>query len=111
MEAEEGSSLDIDAAVKAFGDDLGVGIERSIAYLKSSGEAERVDRILLCGGGARIHGLPQALAERQRVPVELLDPLRKISFAAGIFGTDDPKTVGPQLTVAIGLALRKGQEK
>jgi type IV pilus assembly protein PilM len=109
--AEEGSGLDIDAAVKAFGDELGVGIERSIAYLKSSGEAERVDRILLCGGGARIHGLAQALAERQRVPVELVDPLRKISFPAEIFGTDDPKTVGPQLTVAIGLALRKAQEK
>jgi type IV pilus assembly protein PilM len=108
---DAGASLDIDAAVKVFGDELGVGIERSIAYLKSSGEAERVDRILLCGGGARIHGLPQALAERQRVPVELVDPLRKISFAPGVFGTDDPKTVAPQLTVAIGLALRKAQEK
>ncbi len=109
--SEGASPLDIAPAVKAFGDELGVGVERSIAYLKSSGEAERVDRILLSGGGAQIPGLPQALAERQRVPVDLVDPLRKIAYAAETFGPEDPRKIGPQLTVAIGLALRKAQEK
>jgi type IV pilus assembly protein PilM len=75
--------------------------------LKSSGEAERVDRVLLSGGGARILGLPQMLAERQRVPVDIVDPLRRIQFAPESFGADDPRGIGPQLTVAIGLALRK----
>jgi type IV pilus assembly protein PilM len=112
LKAPEGSSpLDIAPVVKAFGDELGVGIERSLATLKSSGDAERIDRILICGGGARILGLAQILAERQRVPVDTVDPLRRITYAPEVFGADDPRTVGPQLAVSIGLALRKAQEK
>jgi type IV pilus assembly protein PilM len=108
---EADAMLDTTPAVKAFADELGVGIERSLGYLKSNGEAERIDRILLSGGGARILGLAQSLAERQRVPVDLVDPLRKVDFAPDLFGSDDPRQIGPQLTVAIGLALRKAQEK
>ena len=103
----EGSSIDVAPAVQAFGDEVGAGIERSVTYLKSSGEAERIDRILLSGGGARIPGLPQILAERQRVPVDIIDPLRRISYAPEAFGDADPRKIGPQLTVGVGLALRK----
>lgn len=105
------SSLDIQPVVQAFGDELGVGIERSVAYLKSSGDSEAIGRILLSGGGARIEGLPQILAERQRVPVDVIDPLRKIEFAPEAFGDQDPRIVGPQLAVGVGLALRKAQAK
>jgi len=110
-EGEDAGSVDIAAAVRSFGDEIGLGIERSLAYLKSNGEADRVDRIFVCGGGARIRGLAHVLAERQRVSVELVDPLRRISYTPDVFGGDDPKVVGPQLTVAIGLALRKAHEK
>jgi type IV pilus assembly protein PilM len=106
-----GAMLDIGPAVKSFGDEVGVGIERSVAYLKSNGDAERIDRILLAGGGARIEGLPQVLAERQKVPVDIVDPLRRITFAPEAFAPDDPRRIGPQLTVGIGLALRKAHEK
>ena len=74
-------------------------------------DAERIDRILLSGGGARIKGLAQILAERQKVPVDIVDPLRRITYAPEVFGAEDPKTVGAQLTVSVGLALRKAQEK
>lgn len=109
--AEGALPLDLDPVVESFGEELGVGIERSLATLKSSGDAERIDRILLSGGGARIHGLAQVLAERQKVPVDIVDPLRRITYAPEVFGADDPKTVGAQLTVSVGLALRKAQEK
>ena len=104
---EGASPLDMAPILKSFGEELGVGIERSLATLKSSGEADHIDRILLSGGGARINGLPQVLAEQQKVPVDLVDPLRRISFGAGVFDTDDPKMIGAQLTVSVGLALRK----
>jgi len=101
------SPLDMTPVLKSFGEELGVGIERSLATLKSSGEADHIDRILLSGGGARINGLPQILAEQQKVPVDIVDPLRRITYAPEVFGTEDPKTIGPQLTVSVGLALRK----
>jgi type IV pilus assembly protein PilM len=104
-----GQTLDISPAVKSFGDEVGVGIERSVAYLKSNGEAERIDRILLAGGGARIDGLAQVLAERQKVPVDLVDPLRRITYSPEQFAPADPRSIGPQLTVGVGLALRKAR--
>ncbi|MDM7917263.1 MAG: type IV pilus assembly protein PilM [Candidatus Eisenbacteria bacterium] len=109
----EGSSapFDLEPIVRSFGDELGMGIERSLATLRSSGEAERIDRILLSGGGARLQGLAQALAERQKVPVDLVDPLRKITYAPELFGSDEARAVAPQLTVGIGLALRKARQR
>ena len=92
-------------------EELGIGIEGAVAYLKSSGEAERVDRVLLSGGGARILGSAADAGRAERVPVDIVDPLRRIQFAPESFGADDPRGIGPQLTVAIGLALRKAQEK
>ncbi len=109
--AGRGSSIEVLPVVQSFGDELGIGIERSVATLKSNGDTETIGRILLSGGGARIEGLPQVLAERQKVPVDVIDPLRRIEFAPEAFGDQDPRTAGPQLTVGIGLALRKGQSK
>ncbi|MBD3162172.1 MAG: type IV pilus assembly protein PilM [Candidatus Eisenbacteria bacterium] len=107
-----GSVVDIDPVVEEFGGELGVGIERSLATLKATEEAGTIDRILLSGGGARIGGLPQLLAERQKVPVDVVDPLRRITYSPETFEEEeDPTTAGAQLTVSVGLALRKAREK
>lgn len=39
----------------------------------------KVDRVLLCGGGAALEGLPQYLAGGLGVPVELFDPFRVVN--------------------------------
>jgi len=83
-----------------------VQLDRAIAYLKSSGETERVDRILLSGGSARVPGLKEFLNTRHHVPVEVVNPLQKLSYDAALFNGDDVESVAPVLTVAIGLALR-----
>ena len=48
--------------------------------VKVSGLA--VDRVVLCGGGARLDGLPQYLATAMEVPVELFDPFRVVDTGA-----------------------------
>ncbi len=78
-----------------------------MVYLKSNGDPDHIDRVLLSGGGALIVGLGPALAERLRVPVDVVDPLRKVQHAATVGG--DPEELGPQLTVGVGLALRKAR--
>ncbi len=107
----ESASLDLNPVMEGFVAELGVGIDRSLATLRSSGEVEGIDRILLSGGGARIHGLPDSLARQQRVPVETVDPLKRITYVPDSFGVDDPRVAGTQLTVSVGLALRKAQGK
>lgn len=100
------SGIDVASIVQATCEDLSVQIDRAIAFLKSAGDADRVDRILVSGGSARVPGLTDVLAARHQVPVSVVNPVQRLNFDPGLFGGDAPETVAPVLTVAVGLALR-----
>lgn len=111
LRSKDSSALDVSPVVKTYCADLGVALERSLVYLKSNGDTDHIDRILLSGGGSLIRGLSDTLNEKMRVPVELSDPMKRIPFDPEIFGESDPANIGPQLAVGIGLALRKAHDK
>jgi type IV pilus assembly protein PilM len=100
------SGIDVASIVQATCEDLSVQIDRAVAFLKSAGDADRVDRILVSGGSARVPGLTDVLAARHHVPVGIVNPIQRLSFDPGLFGGDAPESVAPVLTVAVGLALR-----
>ncbi len=97
--------------VRSVGEEIFQGLEPSLAYLKNSGEAEGIDRIVLSGGGARLPGLAAFLAECYGVPSEVADPLAGLDYETGVFGSEDPEQLSPMLTVSVGLAMRKGVER
>ncbi|HET9252714.1 MAG TPA: type IV pilus assembly protein PilM [Candidatus Eisenbacteria bacterium] len=98
--------IDVASIVQATCEDLSVQIDRAIAFLKSAGDADRVDRILVSGGSARVPSLADVLAARHQVPVAIVNPVQRLSYDPGLFGGDAPESVAPVLTVAVGLALR-----
>jgi len=98
--------IDVASIVQSTCEDLSVQIDRAIAYLKSAGDADRVDRILLSGGSARVPGLAEFLNARHQVPVDVVNPMQRLQVDSGLFNGDSPESVAPVLTVAIGLALR-----
>jgi type IV pilus assembly protein PilM len=98
--------IDVASIVQATCEDLSVQIDRAIAYLKSAGDADRVDRILVSGGSARVPGLAEFLNARHQVPVDVVNPMQRLLVDSGLFNGDSPESVAPVLTVAIGLALR-----
>ncbi|HEY2924691.1 MAG TPA: type IV pilus assembly protein PilM [Candidatus Eisenbacteria bacterium] len=100
------SSIDVAPIIQTACEDLSVQLDRAIAYLKSSGETERVDRILLSGGSARVPGLREFLNTRHQVPVDVVNPLQKLGYDPSLFNGESVENVAPALTVAIGLALR-----
>jgi Tfp pilus assembly PilM family ATPase len=57
-----------------------------------------------------VAGFTEALAERFGIPVELLDPFRRIAFDAGKSGVS-AEEAGPTAVVAVGLALRRGGDR
>ena len=69
------------------------------------GDAQ-VTKILLCGGGSKLAGLPEELAERLEVPVEILNPFQRIKVDARKFDPDYLNEIMPEMAVAVGLALR-----
>ena len=97
--------------VRSVGEDIYQGLEPSLAYLKNSGEADGIDRIVLSGGGACLPGLAAFLAECYDVPSEIANPLAGLDYEMGVFGDEDPEQLSPMLTVSVGLALRKAVER
>ncbi|MEZ4388341.1 MAG: type IV pilus assembly protein PilM [Candidatus Krumholzibacteriia bacterium] len=97
--------------VRSVSEEIYQGLEPSLSYLKNSGEADGIDRIVVSGGGARLPGLAEYLAECYQVPGEVADPLAGLAYDAGLFGGLDPERLGPMLTVSVGLALRKAVER
>jgi type IV pilus assembly protein PilM len=101
---------DLQSIVGLVGEELAVGIEKSLSYLKTSGEADHIDRICLTGGSAFAPGLREAIEKRQGSPVEIGNPFRNMDWSEGVFGDADPEKLGPHYMVAAGLALRRGGE-
>jgi type IV pilus assembly protein PilM len=92
--------------VREVAEDVATALERSFAYLRTSGEADSADRLLVSGGGAKLPGLVDFLAERFNAEVEVANPLRKIAYDESLFEEGPVDDLAPILTVGVGLALR-----
>ncbi|MBA2626891.1 MAG: pilus assembly protein PilM [Gemmatimonadales bacterium] len=93
------------------GEELAVGIERAAAFLQSgsrsaSRSAGGVSRLYTTGGGARIPGLNQVLADRLKLPVQMANPVERLQVADGVWDMMEVDQVAPLLMLPIGLALR-----
>lgn len=55
-------------------------LQSAVTFAKSQVKLNslKLDRVLLCGGGARLAGLTQYLSKGMSVPVELFDPFRVV---------------------------------
>ena len=93
--------------VRSVGSEIYQGLEPSLSYLKTSGEADGIDRIVLSGGGAHLPGLREYLAESYNVPSEIADPLAGLDYNPDLFGEGEAEELSPLLTVSVGLALRE----
>ena len=89
--------------------EISMGIERSISYLKTAGDAENIDEVILSGGGACVPGLRDVLAEKHDIEFRVNDAVSRIDRVDNLFedAGDDVGKIGPLLTVALGLALRR----
>ena len=93
--------------VATRGDEIAVGVERAAAFLQAaSREASGIQQMYISGGGARIHGMADALNSRLGIPVEVANPLQRLRVREGVFDTMEVDRVAPLLMQSIGLALR-----
>jgi type IV pilus assembly protein PilM len=101
-------SADLQGYVEAHGEEVAVGVERAAAFLATaSRSAGGLARVYTSGGGARIPGLNEVLANRLRVPVEMANPLQGVRVKESVFETVSVDEVAPLLMLSVGLALRR----
>jgi type IV pilus assembly protein PilM len=82
-------------------------IQRSFEFYLASAGDEPIESLYLSGGSSRLKGLSQVLASRLKLPVELLNPFRRIDIPEKLFAVDYVHDVGPMTAMAAGLALRQ----
>jgi type IV pilus assembly protein PilM len=92
--------------VNGVAEDLSTGIERSLSFLRTSGDAETIDRVVLSGGGGRFPGLAEFLKDRHGFEVDEGDPLAGIGYEADLFEDYDLAEISPLLAVSVGLGVR-----
>jgi type IV pilus assembly protein PilM len=101
-------SAHLDAVMESRGEEIAVGIERAAAFLASSSRsAGQVRAIYTCGGGARIPGLSDALADRLRLSVQQANPLTNLTIRDGALDSLVTDEVAGLLMLPIGLAMRQ----
>lgn len=78
---------------------------RYFAFEMGGTDAQRMDRLLITGGGGLLKYLPDFLNSRLSVPVEIVDPLRGFEVDKAVKDELESGS-GQRLTAALGLALR-----
>ena len=96
--------------IEAASDSIAAEIQRSIDfYLATSGEGE-ISKIYVTGGTANLAALARAIERRSRVPVETWSPTEKVTIEAKEVSPELLTQRSAQLSVALGLSLRKDRE-
>jgi type IV pilus assembly protein PilM len=80
-------------------------IRGSLDYYSATSPTGPVTRVVLSGGGARLRGLAERLAERLRVPVETGSPLSGVAVGSTGLSEAQLRFVDPIAAVPVGLAL------
>jgi type IV pilus assembly protein PilM len=87
-------------------DYVGAELQKTLDFFKNTTPGETIDKIYISGGSSRVPNLLESLGERFGIPVERLDPFRRVTM-----GKDIPEETTQELSasaaVAVGLASRK----
>jgi type IV pilus assembly protein PilM len=104
--SEKSASLSkISFLVRPVLERLTAEIERSLEYYKSQFNEERIDSVLLTGGGANLKNIVSYLGKELRLPVEHFNPLKKILFDSKKIDVQLLDQVGSAFTIAAGMAF------
>ncbi len=105
-EVEGITKENIEEAYRDAFDDLAMDTQQTFAYYQSTGGGSGLN-LLLCGGGSSLPGLLEAFREKLEITVEYLDLCNSIEVDEMKFHEGISAEVSSQLSVAIGMALRK----
>jgi type IV pilus assembly protein PilM len=98
--------------VSRVNETLAQEVRRSLDFYNSTaGEGGRISKIYLAGGGAKISMLPELISQKLGIPVEIINPFLKIEVNEKDFDSEYLQEIGPLVTVAIGLATRRPDDK
>ena len=97
--------------IRSVSEEIGNEIQKTLDFFKATTVDEAVQRVILSGGSARVIEFSTYLADRFGCPVELMDPLRRVTPGKDIGNLERLADISSSLAVAVGLALRSLGDK
>ncbi|MFN7960805.1 MAG: type IV pilus assembly protein PilM [Thermoanaerobaculia bacterium] len=101
------SPQDAQSILDAVSAEMAEEIRKTFDFFSATSSEGAVEEIVLSGGCALTPNLQQVLADRFKVPTELMNPLRRIRYKESDFASEWLQSIAPTLAVAVGLAIRK----
>jgi type IV pilus assembly protein PilM len=86
-------------------------IRRSFDFFRSSSQDDRIHKLILSGGSARLPGILDFLSQSLEIPGEIANPLRNIKSDPKRFDPEYLDYISPQAAISVGLALRQVGDK
>ena len=107
-EAVEGADKEqIDAVMASVTDDVVSETQRSFEFFRSTTGSDKVSRVLVSGGCAKVGNFAAVLSERLEIPVEVSNPFKNIKVDPKRFDAAVIAESAPLSAVAVGLAMRR----
>ncbi len=97
---------DVRPVLRAVTEAVLLEVQKTFDFYRATAPSDRLDRIMVCGGASQTEGLLQDIGERFGLPVEPLNPFRRIGFDAAKHGVEADEAAATSV-VAVGLALRR----
>ena len=97
----------IQNVLKAAAESLANEIGNSIEFFQSTTTYEKIAKLYLSGGGSKIKGFDIILQQQVGIPVEVVNPFKKIDYSGRNFDMEYLREIGPIMAVGVGLASRK----
>jgi len=102
---------EVERVIQGVADQMAGEIQRSLDFYAATDSVNRIARVFLSGGTARIPALFKVIEARAGVPVELLNPFKTIDIDHKRFDAAAMQNAAPAAAVAVGLALRRAGDK
>ena len=93
--------------IDAVSGEMASEVQKTFDFFAATSAEGPVDELVVSGGCALTPNLLQILRERFGVPVELMDPFRRVQVRESDFDAEWLRSVAPMLAVTVGLAIRK----
>jgi len=105
-DSQEVIPQEVEQAIQSVTETVVGEISRSLDFFAATSAETRIERVLLSGGGASVSGFDKIFHERTGLPVEILNPLKRMT-ATSKFQPEFLDELGPALGVGVGLAMRR----
>jgi type IV pilus assembly protein PilM len=102
----EHSLQQVIGVLNSVSEDLAAELQKTVDFFVATSSVDRIDRVVLAGGGAQVLNLDEVLKERFQVDVEVMNPFRNIRYSESDFDPEWISRHAPAMSVAVGLAVR-----